>query len=314
MSRVQRDYRLYFKIACDLGSLSAPIITTALFQETAGVITLIFLGRLKSAEFQAAATLGNMMCNITGYSLAYGFCTGLDSLISNAYGAKLFRLTGLYTQRAIVILSLFTIPTILLWRSTEFILHAFLGIPTEIAHLSGEWSKIIAIGLWPSLIFEILRKFLQGQQLVWPVLVASLTATICTGVSNYLLDIYFKLGFYGAAYSVALSQWISLIVLVVLILVRRCYVFSLKLSTKSKPSYQFVELDDFSVHGNNYVNFSDVHNAIRMQVNTSDEHYVSGDVISFGDTNLSRPHEGISKIKASISSYFPHLFWHPHLL
>jgi MATE family multidrug resistance protein len=49
-----------------------------------------------------AATLGSMMCNITGYSVLYGMGTALDSLLSQAYGAKSYSLVGLYAQRAMV--------------------------------------------------------------------------------------------------------------------------------------------------------------------------------------------------------------------
>jgi MATE family multidrug resistance protein len=49
-----------------------------------------------------AATLGSMMCNVTGYSVIYGMGTALDSMLSQAYGAKSYRMVGLYAQRAMV--------------------------------------------------------------------------------------------------------------------------------------------------------------------------------------------------------------------
>lgn len=94
----------------ELATFSCPIIATALVQELSGVSTLIFLGRLERAEFIGGATLGNMMCNITGFSLAFGLLSALDTLISQAYGAKLYRLMGLHAQRAIIILTLCTFP------------------------------------------------------------------------------------------------------------------------------------------------------------------------------------------------------------
>lgn len=52
---------------------------------------------------------------LIGFSLAYGLCSALDTLISQAYGAKAYRLTGLYAQRAAVILTLSSIPVAALW-------------------------------------------------------------------------------------------------------------------------------------------------------------------------------------------------------
>ena len=71
-------------------------------------------------------------CNITGYSLGFGFCAALDTLISQAYGAKLYSNIGLHVQRAIVILSLFAIPVGFIWLSTERILKYSLGFVIEI--------------------------------------------------------------------------------------------------------------------------------------------------------------------------------------
>jgi Na+-driven multidrug efflux pump len=51
-----------------------------------------------------------IISNITGYSLAFGMCSALDTLISQAYGAKRYELMGLQAQRAAVILTLFSIP------------------------------------------------------------------------------------------------------------------------------------------------------------------------------------------------------------
>ncbi len=40
----------------------------------------------------------------------------LDTLVAQAYGAKMYSLMGLHTQRAIV--TLFTIPVIIIWTYT----------------------------------------------------------------------------------------------------------------------------------------------------------------------------------------------------
>ena len=50
-----------------LASLASPIIFTAMIREISEVSTLIFVGRTAGgATAIGAATLGNMMCNITG--------------------------------------------------------------------------------------------------------------------------------------------------------------------------------------------------------------------------------------------------------
>ncbi len=66
----------------------------------------------------SAATLGNMISNAFGFAIGGGFGMALDPLCSQAYGAKQYRLVGLYCQRAMVILSLLAIPIALIWLQT----------------------------------------------------------------------------------------------------------------------------------------------------------------------------------------------------
>ena len=95
-----------------------------------------------------------------GYSLAFGFLCSLDTFISQAYGAKCYKLMGLITQRAIIIMSIASIPVTFLWTKTGVILHVLLGIDHSTAHLAG--NTCIYYILWAG----NLNKFRQanGQQ------------------------------------------------------------------------------------------------------------------------------------------------------
>jgi len=222
-----------------LGVFSLPIICTALIQVLTQLITLGYIGRLDSAEYMGAVTLGNMVCNVTGYSLIFGLSTALDTLISQAYGAKMYSLMGLHAQRAIVILSLFTIPVVVMWTFTGELLYYVLSIEYHTSMLAGQWARYIRYGIWPALVFDILRKFLYGQQVVWPVVVSSL----CGLIVNFALNaIYHRThfisvvagdggklavelqpgGFLVAGMSFVISQWAALLALMALILVRKC--------------------------------------------------------------------------------------------
>jgi Na+-driven multidrug efflux pump len=83
-------------------NLAVPMVSSAGIWELARITNLFFVGRLNGAKYIGAATLGTMMCNITGYSVMNGMGTALDSLLSQAYGAKSYNLVGLYAQRAMV--------------------------------------------------------------------------------------------------------------------------------------------------------------------------------------------------------------------
>ena len=74
---------------------------------------------------------------LLGYSLAFGFLCSLDTFISQAYGAKCYKLMGLIAQRAVIIMSIASIPVALLWTQTGTILHVVLGIEPSTAYLAG---------------------------------------------------------------------------------------------------------------------------------------------------------------------------------
>ena len=78
----------------------------------------------------------NIWC-ISGYSPAFGFLCSLDTFISQSYGAKCYRRMGLITQRAVIFMSIATVPVAILWTKTGVILHLVLGINHSTANLAG---------------------------------------------------------------------------------------------------------------------------------------------------------------------------------
>ena len=221
-----------------LGVFAGPIMANGVSQGLVLLTTIAYVGRLGSAKLTGAVTLGNMMCNVTGFSFMWGLCSSLDTLMSQAYGGKMYILMGLHAQRAIVILSLLSIPVVVLWTFTGEILHYVLSIEYDTSMLAGQWAKYIVYSLWPAVFFEVLKKFLYAQQVVWPVVVS----TLCGLIVNFALNaIYHRThfisvvvgdggksaaeiqpgGFLMAGVSYVICQWVALLFLIVLILVRK---------------------------------------------------------------------------------------------
>ena len=196
------------------------MIVNALIQELQYTSTMIFVGRLGEAKYLGAATLGNMLCNISGYSLAFGLCSALDTLVAQAFGAKAYSLMGLHSQRAAVIMTIFAIPVAAFWCITDVIVHYVLGIDKEIAAFAGEWARWILLGLWPTLMFQVLRKLLQGCGIVWPVILASLVSTVVNVVSSYVMIYQLHWGFAGAALSVSVAQWAGFLTLALIVYIQ----------------------------------------------------------------------------------------------
>lgn len=56
----------------------------------------MFIGHLNDPTILAAAGIGNMILNLFGMGLFYGLNSALETLVSQAYGAKNMALCGLY--------------------------------------------------------------------------------------------------------------------------------------------------------------------------------------------------------------------------
>lgn len=72
----------------------------------------MFIGHLEDPVLLAAAGVGNMVLNIFGMAIFYGLNSALETLVSQAYGAKNLELCGLYLQRGRYILSLSYVPIV----------------------------------------------------------------------------------------------------------------------------------------------------------------------------------------------------------
>jgi multidrug resistance protein, MATE family len=154
-----------------------------------------------------------LCCILLIISLLFVPLPPLQTLLAQAYGARLYSLMGLHTQRAIVILTLFSIPVSLIWTRTDTILRLLLFIDEDTAHLAGIWARYIVYGLWPTLMFQILRRVLQSTGIIWPTIVANIVSTLSVIIGTHLMIYRWHWGFAGAAIGVAFAQWVGFLVL-----------------------------------------------------------------------------------------------------
>ena len=188
-----------------------PSVTTCLIQNGIQLSSTLFLGHV-SATALGAATIGNMSCNLTGFAVGMGFTTCLDSLCSQAYGGRQYHLCGLHAQKGLVMLSLACVPVALVWSQTRA-LTLLIGVDEETAALAQTWASWMTFGMWPFFAFEAVRRWLQAQRVVWPVVVAS-AATIAWNLTANSVAIYkLGLGFEGPAMVMAASYWVLFTVL-----------------------------------------------------------------------------------------------------
>ena len=144
-------------------SLALPFYSISFAKEGCGVASMIFIGHsgADGAIHLGAATLANAVCNITGYAVAYGFNTSLDTLMSRLHGSKKFAEAGVYAEAALLCMTAAVLPMGLVWWHSSLVLHHVLRLPVAPALMAQTWTRIILAGLWPTLVSDVLRRWLQ---------------------------------------------------------------------------------------------------------------------------------------------------------
>ena len=104
-----------------LFTLAWPTVLSYFFVHLISMITLFFAGRLGEVEL-AAGTLAISFINVTGPSLYTGLASALETLGSQAIGAKNYHMAGVALQRGVWILGITCILTWALWINTELLL------------------------------------------------------------------------------------------------------------------------------------------------------------------------------------------------
>ncbi len=172
--------------------LASPLVLAELGWMSMGIVDTMMVGRLReSAEAMGAVSIGGVLF----YSVAIfgmGLLLGLDTLVSNAFGAGNLEdcnrslLSGVYV-------SLFLAPILMgfIWLCVP-VLHSF-GIHPAVLRQAIPYLRAINWSTFPLLLYFAFRRYLQGMNLVKPVMFAVISANLVNAFGNWIL-IYGHLG------------------------------------------------------------------------------------------------------------------------
>lgn len=153
-----------------------------------------------------------------------GTASALDTVCGQSYGAKMYGMLGIQMQRAMLVLTLFSIPLSIVWANTEHFL-VFFCQDKSIAHLSGSYARFMIPSIFAYGLLQCLNRFLQAQNNVFPVVVCSGVTTSLHVIICWALVLKSCLGFRGAAVANAVSYWLNVILLSYVL--RQVFVFLL---------------------------------------------------------------------------------------
>lgn len=137
-----------------------------------------------------------------------GMASGLETLCGQAYGAKQYDKLGVQTYRAIVTLTVVTIPISLLWVFIGKLL-TLIGQDPVISHEAGRYIVWLIPGLFAYAVCQPLTKFLQSQSLIFPMLWSSIATLLLHIPLSWLLVFKTSMGFTGAALAISISYWLN---------------------------------------------------------------------------------------------------------
>jgi MATE family multidrug resistance protein len=173
-----------------LTAIAVPVALSQLAIMSMGFVDLVMVGRV-SVEAFAAVSLANPWQYAT-LLFANGFLMALDPIVSQAHGARDGDRAGRALQQGLVLALLMSPWVILAWTQTEEVLLA-LGQEARLAH-EAERFLLVQIPSVPFfLTYAALRQYLQGREIVRPVLWVVLIGNVVNALANWVL-VFGKLG------------------------------------------------------------------------------------------------------------------------
>jgi multidrug resistance protein, MATE family len=151
-----------------------------------------------------------------------GMASALDTLCGQAFGAGQYHLLGIYMQRAMLLLTLASVPLAVAWFYTGRILLLF-GQDPAIAAEAGAFARWMIPALFAYGPLQCHVRFLQTQNVVVPVMAAAGATAACHLAVCWALVSGLGMGSRGAALGSAVSYWVNVAVLAVYVRVSpRC--------------------------------------------------------------------------------------------
>ncbi|KAJ0047950.1 hypothetical protein Pint_16950 [Pistacia integerrima] len=156
--------------------LAGPLISVSLLQYCLQMISVMFVGHLGELPL-SGASMATSFASVTGFSLLMGMASALETQCGQSYGAKQYSMLGIQMQRAMFVLLLVSIPLSFIWANTRSILiaaHQDVNISEE----AGLYARFMIPSLFAYAILQCLVRFLQTQNIVFPMMLSSGITTL----------------------------------------------------------------------------------------------------------------------------------------
>lgn len=188
-------------------ALAIPVVLSELGWMTMTIVDLVMVGRLGPAAIGAVG-LGNAIYYAPSL-FGMGLMLGLDTLVSQAWGARRFHDCHRFLAQGIYIALAFT-PVLMLAMLAAARIFTGHGVDRTVTGLTRSYVLLLNWGTFPLLVYGGFRRYLQGVGRVQPVSFALISANLVNFAFNWIL-IYGHFGFpalgvTGSALSTVLAR------------------------------------------------------------------------------------------------------------
>ena len=181
--------------------IAVPVVLAELGWMTMGVVDTVMVGPL-GPEAISAAGVGNAM-HIAFAIFGMAVMLGLDTLVSQAYGARDIRACHRWFFDGMTLAGLMAVPIMAMLILVWFAIPA-MGFHPAVEPLLESYFGVLMLSTPFLLGYAVCRRYLQGMHAVTPIMFALITANLINAAANWLL-VYGHFGF--PALGVAGSAW-----------------------------------------------------------------------------------------------------------
>ena len=202
-------------------ALAIPVVTAEIGWILMGIVDTIMVGPLGPAAIGAVGVGSTLF--MTGAVFGIGLLMGLDTFVSQAFGAGRIQECHRWLFNGLALAVMFSVPLMLAVFGGLYLL-PLIGFHEEVLSLIVPYVGTVIWSALPLMIYAAFRRYLQAMNIVRPVMLALLSANLVNIGANYVL-IFGHLGFpamgvVGAAWGTVVGR-VYLAIFLLLVIVRR---------------------------------------------------------------------------------------------
>jgi MATE family multidrug resistance protein len=188
-------------------ALAWPVVLAEIGWVSMGIVDTIMVGPLGPAAIGAVGVGSSLFVALAVFGI--GLLLGLDTLVSQAFGAGRFDECHRWLHTGVVLALVLTpLMTAVAWAGTLSL--GMWGFAPAVFVLLRPYLEIVILSALPLLLYAAFRRYLQAMNVVRPVMFALVSANVVNAVANWAL-IYGHLGApalgaNGAAWATVVSR------------------------------------------------------------------------------------------------------------